>query len=50
MYEVAIRHIEWIDLDEEVLQARPMISMTYPYLAHHLSLFYPPTYRGDTPM
>jgi hypothetical protein len=30
MYEVAIRHIEWIDLDEEVLQARPMISMICP--------------------
>jgi hypothetical protein len=26
MYEVAIHHLEWIDVDEEVLQIRPMIA------------------------
>jgi hypothetical protein len=30
MYEVAIHHLEWIDVDEEVLQIRPMITMISP--------------------
>jgi hypothetical protein len=30
MYEVAIYHLEWIDVDEEVLQIRPMIMMIGP--------------------
>jgi hypothetical protein len=30
MYRVAIHHVVWIDLDEEVLQARLMISMICP--------------------
>jgi hypothetical protein len=30
MYEIAIRHLEWIDVDEEVLQIRPMIARSAP--------------------
>jgi hypothetical protein len=30
MHGVVIRHVKWIDLDEEVLQARSMISMITP--------------------
>jgi hypothetical protein len=30
MYEVAIHHLEWIDVDEEVLQIRSMIAMIGP--------------------
>jgi hypothetical protein len=26
MYEAAIRHLEWIDVVEEILQIRPMIA------------------------
>jgi hypothetical protein len=40
MYEVAIRHLEWIDVDEEVLQIHPMITTISPYLARQLSVFY----------
>jgi hypothetical protein len=40
MYEVAIHHLEWIDVDEEVLQIRPMIATIDLYLARQLSVFY----------
>jgi hypothetical protein len=30
MYEVAIRHLEWIDVDEEILQIRPTIVTISP--------------------
>jgi hypothetical protein len=30
MYKVAIHHLEWIDVDEEVLQIRPMIATIFP--------------------
>jgi hypothetical protein len=29
-YKVAIRHLEWLDVAEEVLQIRPMIVMIDP--------------------
>jgi hypothetical protein len=32
MYEVAIRQLEWIDVDEEVLQIRPMIATIGPMM------------------
>jgi hypothetical protein len=39
MYEVAIRHLEWIDVDEEVLQIRPMIAMIGPTVAPAVGVF-----------
>jgi hypothetical protein len=30
MYEATIRHLEWIDVVEEILQIRPMIATIGP--------------------
>jgi hypothetical protein len=40
MYEVAIRHLEWIDVDEEVLQIRPMIATICPTVGASCRCFY----------
>jgi hypothetical protein len=41
MYEVAIRHLEWIiDVDEEILQIRPMIAMIGPTVGASCRCFY----------
>jgi hypothetical protein len=40
MYEVAIRHLEWIDVDEEVLQIRPMIATIGPTVGANYRCFY----------
>jgi hypothetical protein len=40
MYEVAIYHLEWIDVDEEVLQIRPMIAMICPTVGANCQCFY----------
>jgi hypothetical protein len=40
MYEVAIRHLEWIDIDEEVLQIRPMIARIGPMVGASYRCFY----------
>jgi hypothetical protein len=40
MYEVAIRHLEWIDVDEEVLQIRPMIATIGPTVGASCRYFY----------
>jgi hypothetical protein len=40
MYEVAIRHLEWIDVDEEVLQIRPMITTIDPTVGAICWYFY----------
>jgi hypothetical protein len=40
MHEVAIRHLEWIDVDEEVLQIRPMIVMIGPTVGASCRYFY----------
>jgi hypothetical protein len=39
MYEVAICHLEWIDVDEEVLQICPMIAMIGPRWAAAVGVF-----------
>jgi hypothetical protein len=40
MYEVAIRHLEWIDVDEEGLQIRPMIVTIGPMVGASYRCFY----------
>jgi hypothetical protein len=46
MYEVAIHHLEWIDVDEEVLQIRPMIATICPTVGAICRCFYRrPTYE-----
>jgi hypothetical protein len=40
MYEVAIRHLEWIDVDEEVLQIHPMIATISPTVGASCRCFY----------
>jgi hypothetical protein len=40
MYEVAIHHLEWIDVDEEVLQIRPMIATIGPTVGASCLSFY----------
>jgi hypothetical protein len=40
MYEAAIRHLEWIDVDEEVLQIRPMIATISPTVGANSRYFY----------
>jgi hypothetical protein len=39
MYEVAIRHLEWIDVDEEVFQILPMIAIIGPRWAPAVGVF-----------
>jgi hypothetical protein len=39
-YEVAICHLEWIDVDEEVLQIRPMIATISPTVGASCRCFY----------
>jgi hypothetical protein len=49
MYEVAIHHLDWIDVDEEVLQIRS-ISLNdrddRPHGGRQLSVFLPSAYLG----
>jgi hypothetical protein len=40
MYEVAIHHLEWNYVDEEVLQIRPMIVMICPTVGASYRYFY----------
>jgi hypothetical protein len=40
MYEVAIRHLEWIDVDKEVLQIHPMIATIGPMVGASCRCFY----------
>jgi hypothetical protein len=40
MHEVGIRRLEWINVDEEVLQIRPMIAMIGPTVGASCRCFY----------
>jgi hypothetical protein len=40
MYEVAIHHLEWIDVDEEVLKICPMIVTIGPTVGTSCRCFY----------
>jgi hypothetical protein len=39
MYEVAIRRLEWIDVDEEFLQIRPIIAKICPTVGAAIGVF-----------
>jgi hypothetical protein len=40
MYKVAIHHLEWIDVDEKILQIRPMITTIGPMVGASYRYFY----------